>query len=317
MNVLKRILTPPVFEDEIKTEKAYLFHVILWTLVCVPIPYLLFIFTKGTQYQTRALIQAGFGEAINIFLLAMLRRGHVRLASILQISAFWLFFTLTAITGNGVQGEAYLLGYGLVIAIAGILLGGGGALIFTFLSLTSGWLMTHQPVSTWISPGFQGSPLTTWTISLVLFPVGAVIQYLGARVVKSFLQRVRASEEKYRLISQATSDYTFSTQLDLQGNMRLDWVAGAFENITGYSYGEYLANGGWRGHLYPGDVQEDDRAMDTLKKPQQRDLRGTDLQQERSSSLGARLRTSYLGRCAEQTDWNHGRSPGYHRTKAG
>jgi PAS domain S-box-containing protein len=265
MNALKRILTPPVFEDELKTEQAYLLHVILWTLVCVPIPYLLFIFAKSTQYQTRALIQAGFGEAINILLLAILRRGHVRLASILQVSAFWLFFTLTAVTGNGVQGEAYLLGYGLVIAVAGILLGARGALIFTFLSLTSGWLMIHQPVSTWISPGFKGSPLTTWTISLVLFPVGAVIQYLGARVVKTFLQRARASEEKYRLISQVTSDYTFSTELDHHGNMHLNWVAGAFEIITGYGYEEYVANGGWRGHLFPGDVGEDKRAMDMLR----------------------------------------------------
>src|SRR5690349_5835685 len=135
MSFLKNILTPPVFEDEIKTEQAYLLHVILWTLICVPLPYLLFIFVKGTDYKMRALIQAISGELVNFLLLVMLRRGYVRSASIVQVSAFWLFFTITAITGGGVQGEAYLLGDGLVIVIAGILLGGRGAFIFTVLSL--------------------------------------------------------------------------------------------------------------------------------------------------------------------------------------
>jgi PAS domain S-box-containing protein len=264
MNVLRRIFTSPVFEDEIKTEQAYLLHVILWTLIFVPIPYLLFMFLKGTAYPARALVQAGVGEFVNILLLMMLQRGYVRLTAILQVSTFWLFFTATAITGSGIQGEAYLLGYGLVIAVAGILLGAGGSLLFTVLSLVSGWWMAHDPAHS-LNPGFRTTPLGTWAISLVLFPVGAVLQYLAARVVKTSLRRARASEEKYRLISQVTSDYTFSTEVDRQGKMHLNWVAGAFENITGYSYEEYLANGGWRGHLYPDDLQEDDRAMDTLR----------------------------------------------------
>ena len=44
MNVLRRILAPPVLDDEIKTEQAYLLHVILWTLIFVTIPYVLFMF---------------------------------------------------------------------------------------------------------------------------------------------------------------------------------------------------------------------------------------------------------------------------------
>src|SRR5215475_4773430 len=130
MSGWKKIFAAPLFEDEVKTEQAYLLHVILWTLIFVPIPVLLFIFMKGTNNQPRALIQAGSGELLNFVLLMLLRRGYVQFASIMQVSAFWLFFTATAVTGSGVQGEAYLLGYGLVIAIAGILLGGSGAFIF-------------------------------------------------------------------------------------------------------------------------------------------------------------------------------------------
>ena len=91
MKYLKQLLAPPVFSDEAKTEQAYLLHIILWTLVCVPIPYVLFVFLKGTDGLIRAFVQAGFGEIVNIILLVMLHRGYVRSASITQASAFWLF----------------------------------------------------------------------------------------------------------------------------------------------------------------------------------------------------------------------------------
>jgi signal transduction histidine kinase len=264
MTSLRKLLKPQLFEDEVETEKAYLLYVILWILICVPIPYLLFIFLKGTQYPTRALIQARLAETVNGILLVMLHRGYVKSTAILQVSAFWLFFTATAITGSGVQGEAYLLGYGLVIAIAGILLGGTGSFIFTQLSLASGWLMVQPFTLTLMDPGFGGPPPTTWTISLVLFPVGAVVQSLASRVVRNSLTRARASEERYHLISRVTSDYTFSTELDARGSMQLNWVAGAFKEITGYDYEEYVSGGGWPSHPYPAGVVKDENDMDIL-----------------------------------------------------
>ena len=269
MDTLKRLLTPPVFEDEINTEQAYMLHIIVWTLICVPIPYLIFIYFKGASDLNRALVQAAFGEITNIILLIILRRGFVRAASIIQVSAFWFFFTATAITGSGVQGVAYLLGYGLVIAIAGILIGGTGALIFTFLSLTAGGLMVYEQAQGVINSSIESSPYTTWIVSFVLFPVGAVLQHLAARKVRNALERAHASEERYRLISSVSSDYTFSTELDSAGNMRLNWVAGALERITGYTYEDYVKNGGWHAHLHPDDVEKDaqDTAMLKTNKP--------------------------------------------------
>ena len=268
MKYLKSLFTAPTFEDEIKTQQAYLLHVILWALICVPIPFIIYTLTKTPENISRTFTQAAFGETVNIILLIMLRRGFVKAASITQVSAFWFFFTATAVTGSGVQGEAYLLGYGLVIAIAGILLGGTGALIFTFLSLTSGGLMVYGQAQGAISPGFESPPLTTWIVSLVLFPVGAILQHLASRTVRSALARAHASEERYRLISRVSSDYTFSTELDSNGDMHLNWAAGAFESMTGYTYEEYVANGGWLAHLHPEDVEKDAQALVRLKTNQ-------------------------------------------------
>jgi PAS domain S-box-containing protein len=268
MRHIKSWLTPPVFEDELKTQQAYLLHFILWTLVCVPIIYLSFVVIEGTDNLSRALMQAAFGETTNVILLFMLRRGYVRAASILQVSAFWLFFTATAATGNGVQGEAYLLGYSLVIAIAGMLLGAAGATVFTILSLVAGALMIFEQSKGLLVTRFEGSLLATWTISLLLFPVGAVLQHLGSRIIRASLARARASEARYRLIAQLSSNYTFSTEVDAQGNMQLSWVAGALENITGYTFDDYVANGGWRTHLHPDDVEKDLQALEKLKNNQ-------------------------------------------------
>lgn len=261
---LKKILIPPRFEDEIKTQQAFMLHVILWTLMLVPLPILIYDLLSVSPKTDRMFMEAVFAEIANIVLFIMLRRGFVRAASFLQVSAFWLFFTLTAITGAGVRGESYLLGYGMVIAVAGILLGGVGATVFTILSLSAGawmvYLETLNPGAMVIDP-----PLTAWVVSFVLFPVGAVLQHLAALALRNALARARASEERYRLISRITSDYTFSTELDSQGKMLLNWVAGAFEEITGYTYEEYVAKGGWRAHLFPDDLEEDDRAMNTLR----------------------------------------------------
>jgi PAS domain S-box-containing protein len=265
MNSLKTLLKPPVFKDETKTQQAYMLHIILWTLILVPLPFAVYTLLLTPESTARSLVQIAFGESVNIFLLVLLRRGFVRLASVLQVSLFWIFFTATAFSGNGVQGEAYLLGYGLVIAIAGFLLGGPGAFIFTVLSLLAGAGMVYAHTEGWLDLGMHDPPLTTWIVSLVLFPVGALLQYLSSGALRRALARARDTEEKYRLITSVSADYTFSTELDAMGDMHLNWVAGAFESITGYTYEDYVASGGWRAHLYPADVEADNRAMRSLQ----------------------------------------------------
>ena len=43
-------------------------------------------------------------------------------------------------------------------------------------------------------------------------------------------------------------------------------MAGAFETITGYTYEEYVARGGWLAALHPDDVEQDARDMETLRQ---------------------------------------------------
>jgi two-component system cell cycle sensor histidine kinase/response regulator CckA len=78
-------------------------------------------------------------------------------------------------------------------------------------------------------------------------------------------EALRESEKRFRLISTVASDYMFSSQLDADGRLTLNWVAGAFEEITGYTFDEYIAHGGWRASLHPDDLAVDDRDLERLR----------------------------------------------------
>jgi PAS domain S-box-containing protein len=264
LNWLKGILRPPVFEDEQKAHQAYLLNIIIWALILVPLPYVPSVMILYPEEAPRALIQGGTSEAINFFLLFLLHRGHVRMASILQVTFFWIFFTLSAVTGVGVQGEAYLLGYPLVIVIAGVLLGGREALIVTIVSLAAGLFMANAQQVGLIKDEISHPPFLTWVISLVIFPMGALLQQLSSRTVKSALERAHRSEETYRLISKVSSDYTFESRVDEQGNASLVWVGGAFERMTGFTPQEYITRGAWYAHIHPEDLEKDAEDMRNL-----------------------------------------------------
>ena len=78
-------------------------------------------------------------------------------------------------------------------------------------------------------------------------------------------EKLRISEERYRLISTVSSDYMFSTIVKHEGSLDLSWVAGAFEEITGYTIEEYKAKGGWRATIYPDDVVIDNKDFANLR----------------------------------------------------
>jgi len=111
------------------------------------------------------------------------------------------------------------------------------------------------------------------TGGLFAIAVGMILLLRGqVRVRTCHLEQaneaLRESEERYRLISTVASDYMFSTRVDDNGQLALNWVAGAFEVITGYTFEEYTAHGGWRASLHPDDMEVDDRDLEKLRANQ-------------------------------------------------
>jgi PAS domain S-box-containing protein len=75
---------------------------------------------------------------------------------------------------------------------------------------------------------------------------------------------IQKSEERYKLISNLTSDYLFSTTIDNYGQSIQSWVGGSFTEITGYTAEEYKRAGGWVGTLHPDHIEEDKKAFNKL-----------------------------------------------------
>jgi len=101
---------------------------------------------------------------------------------------------------------------------------------------------------------------------------GKIVKWFGSatNIQKEvdMVEILRENEERYRLISWAASDYMFASKIDKNGFAKTQWVAGAFEAITGYTFDEYIKRGGWRSMLFPEDIELDERDMNKLRANQ-------------------------------------------------
>lgn len=67
-------------------------------------------------------------------------------------------------------------------------------------------------------------------------------------------EALRASEERYRLVSELTSDYAYALRVDGDGSCRVEWLTEAFARMTGHSAAVLEGREGWRAVAHPEDV---------------------------------------------------------------
>lgn len=66
---------------------------------------------------------------------------------------------------------------------------------------------------------------------------------------------LQASEQRFRVISELTSDYAYSFKVLPDGSLQREWVSeGGFEKITGFTPAESEARGGWAALPVPEDM---------------------------------------------------------------
>lgn len=213
-----------------------------------------------------------------LLLRGFMHRGRVRLAS-------WIFLITISLIAPGLS--VYLTGSVAVVSVsvvqmtmivmAGLLLGGREALAFAAVILCSNggffWIEGLRVPSR--APSLQGA----WVLQAVFYSATAALLARAITLTEEAFElaareaaerrvaeaALRESMERYRLITSVSSDYAFSTELESGPGLRLNWVAGAFEQITGFTFDEYVARGGWRAAVHPDDLDQDDQDLLALR----------------------------------------------------
>lgn len=134
------LFRPPIFEDEEKTRRALLAHLVGWLFVILPLLYgLSRVVVSSEDALQVALLLPLFGtSAVSLLLLYAIGRGHVQFASIVLVAVVWVSLAEMSWYLGGVGDVSYAV-YILVVLLAGLLLGGKAALVVVGATVLLGW----------------------------------------------------------------------------------------------------------------------------------------------------------------------------------
>jgi PAS domain S-box-containing protein len=208
--------------------------------------------------------------------LLFVRLKMIRLAVDVLLGAFWMIITVVILTAGGTRAPMFGL-YPLIVMGAAFFSGWRQALNYTFITIVIGFfLAVLDPEGIILEP--FATPMSAWlTQSAIMIALIGMVYFMLRRSESSLerannalaerekmQQELVKSEERFRLISSVTSDYTFSSYFDEDGKLQHMLLTGAFEPITGYTPEEYLSIGGWQATVHPDDVEQDKRDMAAL-----------------------------------------------------
>ena len=196
LNPLSKYFAAPVFsEDEEKTRIAGLLNVVLFSLFFIP---LAMIFDALRIPTNRPAILVGF------FLFALpviamiyyMRRGYVRLVSILVIIFLLLIGILVGYL-NGGQPRPAIVYVPLIIVIAGLLLGGKGAILTAVVSSIIHGILTYAGSIHLITPRIQPPTVEVSIATNVIgFILTAIVLRLASNGIQSALARAQIGEKQ-------------------------------------------------------------------------------------------------------------------------
>lgn len=213
--MLKRasaVLTSPVFPgNEDKTRKARYANVIAFAFLLAAIVFEVMV-RLFANYAKLSLFDFGLFlvAAICVISLAFLRRGQVRLTSILLVVMVWIATNGLAATGFGARDSSFILNFAIVL-MTGLLLGWQASLIVTALSILSGFVLAYAEQSGYI----QVTPYTASAFArdiTFVFGLNGVLIYLLISGLEGVLKKSRK-----HLLELETSNISLNdTQNELQ-----------------------------------------------------------------------------------------------------
>ncbi|MCB8947593.1 MAG: response regulator [Ardenticatenaceae bacterium] len=201
-NWLKKLLAPPVYEDENTNMRAGLLNTILLSLIgLLTFLYFIRLFTGAASVtsENAVIILGAIVILVGIYIIT--KRRHLTLGIGTLIATGWLTVTLLAINADGIK-DSSIMAYFVVILVASLLSGWRLALAFVGLTIVAGWGLVYAELAGYIMPPeLDPSPEIMLDYSFILM-LGGIMIYLLVSHLQNTLRRLQQSNQELQNLSQ-------------------------------------------------------------------------------------------------------------------
>ena len=199
----KSWIAPPVFEDEEQTRITGVLNIILWVTILALVAFVILVFiVVPDPWITAAFFAVYLLPAVVAQLL--MRNGRVQTAIWAFITPLWAGIAILDFLAIGESDD--LTSYMIIILMAGLLLRGRGALLFTLLTL--GVKLLGIPIEYLL-----GQSITMGFINLfataVFLGIVTTLLYIASNSIETALDRARRNE---RALSQKVDELSATTK---------------------------------------------------------------------------------------------------------
>jgi GAF domain-containing protein len=195
---IKRLLAPPVFEDEQKARAVKLVSTMLFAgAVIVAAAMVLLVVIYGlprTPIEWWTLGGGAFIVVVSLGLMWPARRGQVRLAAVALTGLVWAVTTFALYGYNGLL-DVMVIGYCLAVIVAGLLLGGGAALAVVAVCVLSAVGLYFADVSGLVVFDRRGpEPFDLIILASALALTAVLVRYAAQMMNQALLRAWRGEQ---------------------------------------------------------------------------------------------------------------------------
>jgi len=201
LKLLRAVFAAPVFpEDEDKTRKARYANAIALALIVIILGYEVVARLTSGSTKLGLFDLIIFAVVITIMAgLSLLRRGYVRLASILLVFLIWLASNGAAATSFGIRDTSFIINLSIIL-MAGLLLGWQASVVITLLSIFAGFGLAYIEQSGLL--GSRDYPAASFAQDMTfVFGLNAVLIYLLINGLESAIKRAQTNAKELKVIN--------------------------------------------------------------------------------------------------------------------
>jgi GAF domain-containing protein len=235
--MIKKFLSPPVFEKEEDNFRAKFINTYAWIsifLVLIAVPYYLL----QAKLDFSVIVSAGV-VAVMLIAIYMLRRGKIIISGAVVVVAGWLLISSAAMGADGIKGTS-VFAYIALALLGSIIVSLNAGVIVIITSIIMLWTLALLEVNGYITPNAASGPIQYALTLTVIFIIIGVLIYFSTSSLTDAIKRANKSEENLRVsnkelqeLNQSLEDRVASRTAELErANDRNTRRARQFEAVA-------------------------------------------------------------------------------------